>query len=108
MGGLRQVRTLVVALLTSFWLGPAAVHGQPQARTLKAVRSVETAVDGLQLSLGLTRSTFPRDALAKANVRARNISAKTIYIWTPGPEQGGVVFPEVEVTNGSGQSVYPP
>jgi len=90
-------RVLSLALLFIALLAP------PATDVRAAPRGIHVAA-GLDLSLSLPRSVYPRDALAIATVRLRNLSSHVMQLAAPCGDN-----PAVQVMSGTtGAIVFPP
>jgi len=93
--------------LTALVLVPAG-HTQVQP---SASYSVQGVSHGLKLTLAIPKNVYPRYALIRARIDMQNISRRVVYLpqWgAPCERLNGFDDPGVEVTDGTGNEVYPP
>ena len=90
-----QRRTLHAILILFFTCPLLAATVQAQA--LATTGRTSAPPRGIQLTLSLDRTVFPRNALVRVTVRARNISAQAVTLSSG---------PDISVLNSMGQEVY--
>ena len=79
---------------------PAAVVGHPH--------SVLVVSQGLKLSLTVSKSTYPRDALIQVVITLQNVSRHPIALGATAAPECDWTGPGVQVVDGGGQVLYPP
>lgn len=91
--------------------GALSCHGQranvtPDALWLPS-RSISVTSAGIRLTLTVTPTTYPQDALIPARATVRNVSNHPVVVLGSGDIGPGTSFPQLEVLDAKGTVRYP-
>lgn len=92
--------------LAAFILAPiAAVHGMQSVSATAEPHRAVVVKQGVRVTVSLPQRSYPRNALVRVWIGARNVSNHTIYV----PEScAGPSNPHITVLTGTGHIVFPP